>query len=136
MAQSIQQPLEGIVTRYEGIWRPDWEIAHIAVHVSRARKLRRIAFIGLGLLIVFVTGLVGPIETGYVFGLLTLVAAAPSTERWAPRFPPGSDIGLGEQGGPIQFEGIVSAPGYFGHKGIMRRTVEIVTILRYNEAEQ
>jgi hypothetical protein len=83
--------------------------------------------------------------------LIVARAALPNEERWAPYCPDTCEIGvdkrgrplmptnwedaLEDQGGPIVFEGIVSAPGRYGHMGIMRRRVEMVRILRYKKAE-
>jgi hypothetical protein len=131
MVRSIQKPLVGKVARYEGVYRPHWEIGHIAVRVSRVRKLFSVAAGTMVLLAFFWLEFGGWVETLIMLGGLCLVAATPSEERWAPRFPPNFEGTLDDGDTPIEFEGVVTVPGWYGHKGIMRRSVEIVRVLRY-----
>jgi hypothetical protein len=131
MAQSVQKPLVGQIARYEGVYRPHWEIGHIAVRVSRARKLVLGALAALGLLLAFWLGFLSPVDVSVFGGLLALLVITPAEERWMPCFPPGSLHDLDDEGGPIEFEGIVTARGWYGHMGYLNRGVEVVRVLRY-----
>lgn len=143
MVVVIQKPIEGATATYVGVYRPHWEIAHIAVRVPRGRvSIRRLnfpVFFALAVLAGFVMNRVNLIEASVVVGLFAIVEFSlwmlPNEERWAPQFPAGSDVGHDETGGPIEFEGVVSAPGSYGHKGMMRRQVEIVRVLRYKNRQ-
>jgi hypothetical protein len=132
MAHSVQRPLVGQIARYEGVYRPHWEIGHIGIRVTRTRKLLGGAVPALGFLGAFWLGLIGPIEAAVFTGLLVGLAAMPAEEWWSPAFPPEFEGGLDDEGGPIEFEGIVTERGRYGHKGVMRRRVEIVRILLYH----
>jgi hypothetical protein len=135
MASSVQRPVEGVVATYEGVYLPHWEVGHIAVRVSRSRKLLGIACIALGLCAVYVLGYLNQIELIWVFAFLAWIAATPAKERWNPQFPPDCDVGLDHEGGAIRFEGIVSPRGRYGHLGFMRRTVTVVRVLKYKHIE-
>jgi hypothetical protein len=131
MVRTVQWPVVGQIARYEGTYRPHWEIGHIAVRVARVRKLLAGAVAGLGLFGAFWIGFCGPIEAAVLGGVLVLLLGTPAEEWWSPSFPPGYEGGLEGEGGPIEFEGIVTRRGWYGHKGIMRRRVEIIRIIKY-----
>jgi hypothetical protein len=139
---ALQTPLVGQLARYEGTYRPHWEIPHVRVRVSRRRRLIRatvIVMFWLGVL--WLRGL--PLEgllLGVAFFAVCLVV--PAEEMWAPLFSPGSTCGSLPQRvdfeidytpTTIEFEGIVTALGRYGHKGCMERQVEIVRVLRYGK---
>ena len=144
MPALVQVPVEGKTATYKGVYRPHWEIAHIAVRVPRVRfSLRSLtfpAFVVLAAPALFLSGLLKPSDTCVILalygGLEVILRLIPNVERWAPHFPPGCDVGPDEGGGPIEFEGIVSPPGAYGHKGSMTRKVEIVRVLRYKNCQQ
>jgi hypothetical protein len=129
MAPPIQKPLVGKAARYEGIYRPHWEIGHIEVRVSRMRRLLLCGLGLLGLLAALGGGILGPFETCWFAGLIVLLAVSPAKERWAPCGNAIIDMDSNE-GELIAFEGIVSTRGHYGHKGFMHRTVEILRLIR------
>jgi len=129
---SIQTPLVGQIATYRGVYRPYWEIAHIAVRVSQVRKLPRVAAAAGVLLLFLLLGVIGWTATLAAAGLLVVVALFPAEEWWAPQFPPDVDRRLLEGGvTPIEFDGIVSAPRWYGYMGLMRRTVDVIRVRPY-----
>jgi len=135
----IQFPEEGIIKRYIGVYRPHWEIGHIAVRVPRApvsiRSLIFPAFVTLGLISLLWCGILEPFVSVAVLALLLCVEVGirfmPNEERWTLSISPDCNFGFDyDHGGPIEFEGVVSATGLYGHKGIMPRKVEIVRVVR------
>ncbi len=128
---SVQRPVVGQIARYEGIYRPGWESGHIGVRVSRNRKLLVGAVAGLSLLGAFWAGFFSPLSTAMLASVLVLLVAIPAEERWTPSFPPHFEAELEDEGGPMEFDGIVTKRGLYGHKGCMHRRVEIVRILHY-----
>jgi hypothetical protein len=131
MARPIQQPLVGVVARYQGVYRPHWEIAHIAVRGSRISTLCWAALMLLCSLVAFWLGMFGPKEFCVCLAGAAVLAAVPPEEHWAPNSSRDCKVALDEEGGRIEFEGIVSALGRYGHHGFMCRKVEIIRILRY-----
>lgn len=137
MAQTVQQPLVGQLSRYEGVYCPHWESGHIAVRVPREWKWLAWKLAALGLLLALGLRFLQPGAAWVCVatGVAAVSVLLPARERWTPRFPPdflgGLEEGLELVGGPIEFEGIVTAPGRYGHKGCMCREVEIVRVLRY-----
>src|SRR5690348_1290695 len=101
MARSIQRPLVGQVAKYDGVYRPHWECGHIAVRVSRARKLLAVAACAVVVLAALWLGFIGSVEAFVVAGILALIAATPSEERWEPCFPLHFEGGLDDGVSPI-----------------------------------
>lgn len=128
---AVQRPMVGRIARYEGVYRPHWEIGHIGVRVSRIRKLLVGAAAGLGLLGAFWLRFFSPVEAIVFAVVLVLLMTPPAEERWSPSFPPDLRAEFEGKGGPIEFEGIVTERRWYGHKGMMHRRVEIVRVLQY-----
>src|SRR5690349_10019118 len=103
MAQSVQQPLVGQIARYEGVYRPHWEIGHIAVRVSRTRKLVLGALAGLALFVAFWLGFLSQVDVCVFAGLLAILVMTPAEERWAAFFPPDFVGCMDDRGGRIEF---------------------------------
>jgi hypothetical protein len=131
----VQRPVVGQVARYEGTYRPHWEIGHIRVRVSRARRLVVGAAVVLAALAGWAVGLVGPLGLVPLGGLAVGLAALPAVEWWSADFPPGFEGGWDGPGGPIVFDGVVTGRGRYGHMGMMQRKVEISRVVRYALAE-
>jgi hypothetical protein len=131
MTRSLQRPVIGQVIRYDGLYRPHWEIGHIAVRVSRARKLFAIAVCAVVLLVANRLEFTDSDHTCVLAGVLMLLGAIPSEELWSPRFPRGFEHDLEDGNSFIEFEGVVTARGRYGHKGIMQRRVDILRVLRF-----
>src|SRR5205807_2044722 len=66
MPVMVQVPVEGKTAAYKGVYRPHWEVAHIAVRVPRAGfSLRSLTFptlVLLGALALFFCGLLKPAD--------------------------------------------------------------------------
>ena len=128
MGTPIQKPIAEQLAVYQGVYRPHWEIGHIEIRVSRTRKLLIGAAISCCLLAMFGLEWLSLIPF-LIFGAVTyFYCFLPSVEIWKPHFPAGLDD-LGS--GPIEFEGVVSPPGIYGHMGMMHREVLIQRVLKY-----
>ncbi|MCE9531120.1 MAG: hypothetical protein K8T89_08350 [Planctomycetes bacterium] len=80
----------------------------------------------------------GVLDTVAVVGVLGLLLCMevgfrflPNEERWALSISPDCNVKLDDRGGLIEFEGLVGPKGRFGHKGIMRRKVQIIRVVRF-----
>jgi hypothetical protein len=135
MARRIQTPLVSQLARYEGDYRPHWEIGHIGVRVSPVRKLLAGGLCGAVLLALLLFGRINLSVAGIAAGVLVVWMVMPAEERWSPHFPPEFGGDLDDEGGPIEFEGVVTQRGLYGHRGMMNRKVEIVRVLRYEPRE-
>jgi two-component system, cell cycle response regulator DivK len=129
--RSVQKPVIGQLARYEGEYRPHGDIGHVSVRLSRASKLLPCALGALGLLAAFWLGIFTLLETSAVAALLVWLLAMPPEEWWLPSFPPSFQRDPEDGGGFIEFDGIVTERGRYGHEGMMRRRVEIVRVLHY-----
>jgi hypothetical protein len=144
MATTVQIPVEGRPAVYSGVYRPHWEICHIAVRIPRdwsiVRRLLFPTFVVLGAIASYLAGFLTLTDVGVgialLAGLSLIAVLMPNEERWAPHFSPNSGGELDDLGGPIEFEGIVSPRGKHGHKGCMCRKVEIIRVLRYRNRRQ
>jgi hypothetical protein len=131
MAGGIQTPVVGQVARYEGDYRPHWEIGHIGVRVSPVRKLLAGGLVGVVLLTLLLFGWIKLPVAGIAAAVVTVWMVMPAEDRWSPHFPPEFGGDLDDEGGRIEFEGVVTERGLYGHRGFMNRSVEIVRVLRY-----
>jgi two-component system, cell cycle response regulator DivK len=131
LLRSIQRPVIGQLARYEGEYHPHGEIGHVSVRLSRVSNLLLGVLWALGLLATFWLGIFTFLETSVVAALLVFLLTLPPEEWWLPSFPPSFQREPEDQGGFIEFDGIVTERGRYGHKGMMRRRVEIVRVLRY-----
>jgi len=135
MAAPLQSPLPGVVVKYEGIYRPHWEIPHIEIRVARSRMIVCLITLAIGVSVVsFGLGSLDLFTVSWFSGVALVFVVFPAKERWNPIFLCDCHHGLDEEGGRIEFEGIVSSRGHFGHMGVMRREVKIVCVLRYKNA--
>lgn len=135
MRRSVQRPIVGQVARYEGYYAPHWEIAHIEVRVSRIRRVYFGVMLGVGIIFAFQFNIMRPIATAPFVMLILLLVAMPAKEWWSPRFPSDFELDPNASGGPIVFDGIVTKRGLYGHRGLMRRRVEIVSIVDYRPSQ-
>lgn len=130
VSNSVQYPLVGRVAIYQGVYSPHWEIGHIRVRVPRTRKL-----ILISLFLTSVTSgyALGWLDRGILtilYGLAFYFGILQSEERWCALFPHGFGEILDELQYYIEFEGIVSPRGYYGHLGYMNREVQILRVLK------
>ena len=86
-----------------------------------------------GLLLCGWLGILPWLEAGVFAALLAVVLALPCEERWLPSFPADFQRNVGS-GDVIEFEGIVSARGRFGHGGLLCRHVQILRVVRWQPA--
>jgi len=141
MPSKVQIPTPGRPVVYSGIFVPHWEIAHIRIRVSRRRlPIFESVALSVGCLLFFF-GFLETVAFLVLGGYVTVRFALPCYELWATRFPDGFvksssrerafeyllECGQHE----IEFEGIVSERGRFGHIGSMNRQVEIVRVLKW-----
>jgi hypothetical protein len=134
-AHAVQHPVVGLPACYQGIYHPHWEIDHILVRVPRTRGL---VLAGLALLALGVARWLNWVDTplALIWGVGVLVLGAmPGEERWMPGFVPG--IEPPPEGGTyrLEFEGIVTHRGWYGHMGWMQRAVLVTRMIRCEEAE-
>jgi hypothetical protein len=132
MRRAVQRPIVGCVARYEGIWRPHWEISHINVRVPRKRRLAIEVAAGACLLVTFGIGFLDTFDLLYLGGVAALLAALPAQEQWSVNFPAVFSAELCERGGRIVFDGEVSSRGRHGHMGSMHRVVKIIRVLEFD----
>lgn len=133
IARSAQQPVPGRLARYAGVYRPDGGSGHIAVRVARVPTLLACAAAAAALALCGWFGILPWLEAGVFATLLCLVLAIPSEERWLPCFPPEFQRDL-HDGDTVEFEGIASARGRFGDRGLLRRRVQILRVVRWQPA--
>ena len=137
MGLPVQPPIVGEVINYVGVYCPKADCILVRVPCS-ARKLIEGAATLVGLLVAFWLGIIGWTALFVLGGLGALFVGLHvfwgDVERWQPLLPMDFVVDLEDKGGNIEFEGMVSPRGRFGHKGEMHRTVEIVRIIRYDEA--
>lgn len=139
MSYAVQCPISGCAVRYQGIFRPHWEIAHIAVRVPRSGKLATSASTLTVMIMLLGLSLLNPLFL-LVFGSFTIfLLVVPAKECWAMSFSPTARNDF--QNAPedidlfIEFEGVVSPLGRYGHKGMMHREVNILRVFRYSRVK-
>ena len=128
-ARVVQKPVPGRRARYAGVYRLDGATGHIAVRVPRTPTVVACALAALGLALCGWLGILSLLAVAVFATLLAIVLMIPAEERWLPTFALDVPCDL-HSGARIEFEGIVSAPGRFGHRGVMRRHVQVLRIVR------
>jgi two-component system cell cycle response regulator DivK len=118
-AHSVQKPVPGRRARYAGVYRLDGATGHIAVRVSRTPTVLGCAVAALGLALCAWLGILSLLAVAVFATLLAIVLAIPAEERWLPTFAP--EVLCDLHGG---------APGRFGHRGVLRRHVQVLRIVR------
>jgi hypothetical protein len=136
MGLPIQTPVVGQLSLYQGLYKPHWEIGHIEIRVSRVKKILRGIVVSAVIATALGFGWIDYLATLLIAAALVVYLVTPAVEWWSVCFPIEHLKGEYPDGlnnleaGPIEFEGVVSEPGRFGHKGIMRRMVTVHRVVR------
>lgn len=110
----MPEPVENEPQFYRGLYQAHWELSFLTIETGRRRW----------------------------WGLV------PEKERWSLRFPEGYRLPWAEEFGgvpqgqsrrdraglfEIEFKGIVSAQGYFGHRGYCQREAQVLEVVSAKE---
>ncbi len=131
MSEPVQHPRVGALATYQGIYLPHWEIGHIRVRVPRTKKLLAGAVILAGLGAAYWLKWVNLIELTIVGVPLLGLSLLPKEERWMASFPPEFEQLSHEGRYRVEFEGVVSPRGWYGHMGYLNRVVQITRVLKW-----
>jgi hypothetical protein len=130
MSEPVQHPRVGELAIYQGVYLPHWEVGHIRVRVPRTKKLLVAAAILTGLGAAYWLGWVNLIELAIFGALLVGISLLPKKERWMAAFPP--EFERPHEGRyRMEFEGVVSPRGQYGHMGYLNRVVQITRVLKW-----
>jgi len=139
MFATVEIPQAGKAAIYSGVFWPHWEIGHIRIRVARKGRVLPVATCLLGVAVLWWFGFLTILGVAVLSSLVIALAASPAYERWSPRFPEGffkssvdelSDDLYGNSY-MVVFEGIATERGWYGHKGIMHRKVQILRVLKW-----
>jgi CheY-like chemotaxis protein len=127
-ARPVNRPSARRLARYTGTYqsRP---VGHLVLRLPRVPALIACAVAACAGLASYWLGIVRVVDLGVLAAALGLILAIPHEERWLPFFPPSFKGDLVD-GSVIEFDGVASKRGHYGHGGMMRRTVQIVRMVR------
>ena len=135
MKLPVQKPMAGDVALYEGFYCPHWEIDHVLVRVPRWRKLSQGAVVLCAVVLLHWIGWLTRTDVLIIGAPIAFLTFLPAYEKWQSIFPPGGPDGLDDKGGRIEFEGVVTSRGRFGHLGYLQRRVEVTRVIRYDPGQ-